>query len=80
MGGWSAHTAQMADRPRADDLDEMAVAIIRRRRPDLLGKGLQEIKAALKASEVAASTAEGSPQKVSRRLNCCAARHPVWRK
>ena len=43
--------AQMADRPRADDLDEMAVAIIGRRRPDLLGKGLQEIKAALKGQK-----------------------------
>jgi hypothetical protein len=50
MGGRRAHTAQMAARQSAN-LDETAAAIIRRRRPDLAGKSLQEIKALLKGQK-----------------------------
>jgi hypothetical protein len=50
MGGRRAHSAQMVDRTEPD-LDEAAAAIIRRRRPDLAGKSLQEIKAVLRGQK-----------------------------
>jgi hypothetical protein len=43
-----AHTAQMPDEP-TPDFDDMALAIVLRRRPDLQGKSLTEILEILKA-------------------------------